>query len=470
VGGRTGAADEPLDDAPGAITRERDEAPAPAGAGIVGHLPASVRSPQLAEPPRTAVEPTTRSTLPRDRPFHPGSAGCCQAGPVRTSHADLVIVGGGAMGLATAWAAAPRAAVVLVERFAPSHDRGASHGGERIWRHSYVDPAYVEMALAADDGWECLERAAGTPLRHRVGCVEHGEGAELDKLARTSAACGVATERLTAAEAARRWPGLAFASDVLAQPDAGWVRADEGLRLLRAGAEAAGADLRFGRAVTGLDVNDDGVRVTIEGGTPDGTADGTQRMAEVTAEDTTISAPVAVVAAGAWSGDLLGPLGLPLPPLTTTEEHVFFFERRPGVAPNDVPSFIHWGPTTRYGLPSADGRVKVGEHHTGTVTTGDDRTGRPDPQRAARMERYAREWLPGVVPQVVDTTTCLYTSTPTHDFVLDRVGPVVVGAGFSGHGFKFVPEVGRRLAAMALDGAPSRPPFTLAAHTTAADG
>ena len=39
--------------------------------------------------------------------------------------------------------------------------------------------------------------------------------------------------------------------------------------------------------------------------------------------------------------------------------------------------------------------------------------------------------------------------------MLDRVGPVVVGAGFSGHGFKFVPEVGRRLAALALDGAAS---------------
>jgi sarcosine oxidase len=374
---------------------------------------------------------------------------------VCTSHADLVIVGGGAMGLATAWAAAPRARVVLVERFAPGHDRGASHGDERIWRHAYTDPAYVEMALAADEGWDRLERAGGAPLRERAGCVEHGEGAELEALARTSAACGVVTERLTAEEAHHRWPALSFATDVLAQPDAGWVRAAAGLRILRAGAEAAGADLRFDRAVTAVAVEGGRVRVTLDG---------------PAASTTDISAPAAVVTAGAWSGDVLGSLGIPLPPLTTTEELVFFLERRAGVAPGDVPSFLHHGSTTRYGLTAADGRVKVGEHHTGTVTTGDDRTGRADPARIARIERYARRWLPGVVPRVADATTCLYTSTATHDFVLDRVGPVVVGAGFSGHGFKFVPEVGRRLAAMALDGAPSQAPFTFAAHASAAAG
>jgi sarcosine oxidase len=374
---------------------------------------------------------------------------------VTARHVDLVIVGGGAMGLATAWAAAPRASVVLVERFAPGHDRGASHGGERIWRHAYVDPAYVEMALAADEGWRRLEVAHGGPLRHRVGCVEHGDGAQLDSLARTSARFGVATERLPADAAARRWPALAFAGDVLVQPDAGWVRAADALRLLRAGADAAGADLRFGRAITGLRVEDHRaggsiVRVAVEGGDA-------------------VTAPVAVVAAGAWTADLLAGIGATaLPHLTTTEEHVFFFDRRPGVGPDDVPSFIHWDAIARYGLPTADGRVKVGEHHTGTVTTGDARTRQVDPERVARIEDYASAWLPGVVPQVADSTTCLYTSTPTHDFVLDRVGPVVIGAGFSGHGFKFVPEVGRRLAAMALDGAPSQPPFTLAAHAAAA--
>jgi sarcosine oxidase len=361
---------------------------------------------------------------------------------------DLVVVGGGAMGLATAWAAAARASVVLIERFGPGHDRGASHGGERIWRHAYSDPTYVEMALAAEDGWRRLEHDGGRPLLHRVGCVEHGADAELDALARTSGALGVATRRLTPGEAARRWPALAFATDVLLQPDAGWVRAADGLEALRAGARAAGADLRHGRPVDRVEPAADGVRVT--------------------AGDDVVTAPVAVVAAGAWTADLLRSVGAPpLPRMTTTEEHVFFLEPRTGVAPDRLPSFIHWEGTAHYGLATPDGLVKVGEHHSGTVTTADERRDGPDPARVTRIERYAREWLPGLAPTVVATTTCLYTTTPTHDFVLDRVGPVVVATGFSGHGFKFVPEVGRRLAAMALDGEPSRPPFTLAAHAAA---
>jgi sarcosine oxidase len=361
---------------------------------------------------------------------------------------DLVVVGGGAMGLATAWAAAPRAGVVMFERFDPGHAHGASHGGERIWRHAYTEPAYVEMALAAEGGWRRLEHDGGRPLLHRVGCVEHGPDAELDALARTAGAFGVPTHRLARDEAARRWPALAFATDVLVQPDAGWVRAADGLGLLRAGAAAAGADLRFGAPVTRVEPSGDGVRVTAGG--------------EV------VVAPVAVVAAGAWTGDVLAAVEAPaLPRLTTTEEHVFFFERRGSVGTDAVPSFIHWEGTARYGLPAADGRVKVGEHHSGTVTTGDERTDRPDPARVERIERYARAWLPGLVPTVVAASTCLYTSTPTRDFVLDRVGPIVIGAGFSGHGFKFVPEVGRRLAAMALDDAPPRPPFTLASHAAA---
>lgn len=363
-------------------------------------------------------------------------------------HADLVVVGGGAMGLATAWAAAPRATVILFDRFEPGHERGASHGGERIWRHAYADPAYVEMALAAEEGWRRLEQDCGRALLHRVGCVEHGTGAELDALARTAAGLGVTTHRLAPDEAARRWPALAFTTDVLVQPAAGWVRADAGLAALRAGAAAAGADLRYRTPVTAVERGSDGVRVTAGG--------------------QAVTAPVAVVAAGAWTGDLLGDLGVPpLPRLTTTEEHVFFLDRRPGVGPGDVPSFIHWEGVARYGLPATDGRVKVGEHHSGAVTTGDARTGRIDPERVERIERYTRDWLPGLVPTVVAATTCLYTSTPTRDFVLDRAGPVVIAAGFSGHGFKFVPEVGRRLAAMALDGAAPRAPFTLAAHAAA---
>jgi sarcosine oxidase len=165
-----------------------------------------------------------------------------------------------------------------------------------------------------------------------------------------------------------------------------------------------------------------------------------------------------VVTAGAWTVDLLG-RGVSLPPLTTTREQVAFFHPRTAGA---WPAFIDRRPTTCYGVPAPSGAVKVGEHHTGAVTTGDTRSFDVDHDALARVVRYVHEWLPGLDPDPADATTCLYTLTPTEDFILDRVGNVVIGAGFSGHGFKFAPEIGRLLAGMAAGHPPPGQPFSIA--------
>jgi sarcosine oxidase len=352
---------------------------------------------------------------------------------VTARHVDLVVVGGGAMGLATAWsaAAASGARVVVLERFGVAHHRGASHGTERIFRHAHVDAGYVEMALAAEEAWTRIEHEIGRTLIHRDGFVEHGDLAEMVLLEQVAAATGLATERLSPDEAMRRWPGMRFATDVLFQPEAGWIRAADALEGLTRLATAAGAEIRYDTPVSSVDA-----------------VDGGDAKVEVRCGDDVFVAPAVVITAGAWTTTLVR--GVELPPLTTTEEHVFFFSSRtPDVPP---PAFLHSGlDPVRYGLPADNGLVKVGEHHSGDVTTGDDRTFVTPPERAARIVEYVAEWHPGLVPQVLDTTTCLYTSTPDHLFVLTRSGPVVVGAGFSGIGFKYVPEVGRRLARLALD-------------------
>ena len=360
---------------------------------------------------------------------------------------DLVVVGGGAMGLATAWHAATAGRrVVVFERFGFGHHRGASHGGERIFRHAHVDRAYVDMALAADDGWQRLERWCGRRLIERVGCVEHGAEADVDRMAQVSAEAGVDTEVVARDDAERRWPGLRFSGDVLFQPGGGWTRAADALVALAQAATAGGAVLVPEAPVASLQVGaDGGVRVRVPQGT--------------------FVAAAVVVTAGAWVEALVPDAALP--PLTTTEEQYFLF--RPVSTPaaeRSAPAFIHWDTLARYGLPAPGGLVKVGEHQAGAATTGDGRTFAIDPARRRRLLDYVAQWVPGVDPEPVDAGTCLYTSTPSLDFVLDRVGPVVVGGGFSGLGFKYVPEVGRRLAGMAAGQVAPAPPFTLASHAS----
>lgn len=336
---------------------------------------------------------------------------------------NVVVVGGGAMGLATAWWLAPHAHVVLLERFAPGHHRGASHGDERIYRHLHGERELVELAVGADEGWDRLARDSGKVLRHRVGCIEQLEPDDLAARAEAAEVYGLAAEWVSATDAAVRWPGMRFGQDVLYQPDGGWVHASATLEALASLATGLGAELRYETPVDALEVLDGGV--------------------EVSTPDTTYRADVVVVTAGAWTEALLP--DVELPPLLTTEEHVFFFEPRMA-----LPTFLHDLGCVRYGLPGPSGHYKVAEHHTGTVTTADTRTFAPDPERQSRMEAYVADWLPGLEPRSVATTTCLYTSTPTHLFHLARTGPIVVGTGFSGQGFKHTPEVGRRLATLAL--------------------
>jgi glycine/D-amino acid oxidase-like deaminating enzyme len=83
---------------------------------------------------------------------------------------DVVVVGGGSMGLASAWHLAGRGRrVLLCERHEPGHLYGSSHGATRIFRTAYRDPAYTRFALEALHGWRELEADAGEPLLDQAG-------------------------------------------------------------------------------------------------------------------------------------------------------------------------------------------------------------------------------------------------------------------------------------------------------------
>lgn len=385
-----------------------------------------------------------------------------------TEHVDHVVVGGGVMGSAAAWHLARRGRdVVLLERFAPGHVHGASHGTSRIYRTTYPEDAYLDLAQEALGAWRDLEDATGTALLELTGGVSHAHpGApsarRTQDVAAALAARGVPHAWLDPAAAHERWPGLRFEGRVLHETTtAGRLHADRAVAALQAAAVAHGADVRHTSPVRHLAHVPGGVRVVTQHGD--------------------LVARRVVVTVGAWSAGLVGPL-LASPharpddvlPLVVTQEQPAHVAPRDPAALATWPAFTHdpgvdagW-PSGVYGLAAPGEGVKVGFHGVGPVTDPDRRTYRPEPGQLAALRRYVATWLPGLDPDDLAPVSCTYTTTPDHDFVLDRRGPVVVGAGFSGHGFKFAPAVGRVLADLATGDAPGPARFALARFARAA--
>ncbi|WIB33338.1 FAD-dependent oxidoreductase [Curtobacterium sp. MCSS17_005] len=360
--------------------------------------------------------------------------------------APVVVIGAGVVGAATAYALTARGErVLLVEQHARGHHLGSSHGATRIFRQGYADPEYVALTTRALELWGALEAAAGEELIVRTGAVDHGRPQVVDAIAAALADADIPHESLTPEQAAARWPGIAFEGHVLTHPSAGRIRSDRTIEVFLTLAEETGlADLRFDTGVTALEDHGDDVTVTLS----DGSA---VRTASV------------VAAVGSWAptlvGELLAGRGSGLPAIRVTQEQPAHF---PSHLPDAAwPSFVHWADGDDvYGLLTPGEGVKVGFHGTGPVVDPDQRDFVPVPAEAERLQAYVARYVPGVDATKPTFISCLYDNSPDEDFVIDRVGPLTVATGFSGHGFKFAPLLGAMLADLATGGVP-HPRFAL---------
>ena len=165
------------------------------------------------------------------------------------------------------------------------------------------------------------------------------------------------------------------------------MRADDAVHALQDRAAALGADVRFGTGRAALRTTPRGVEVDVAG--------------------ETITAPVAVVTAGAWVRDVVG--DALAPDVKVTQEQIQHFAPR---VEGEWPSFIHHGQPWVYGLLAPGEGVKVAEHHVGPEVDPDRRPPR-DAAAEAKVVGYVEHWFPGLDPNPVHVAECLYTTTPT---------------------------------------------------------
>lgn len=354
-----------------------------------------------------------------------------------------VVVGAGLAGAATAWQLARRGhEVTVLERSTPANAQGSSHGSARILRYGYPDPFYARLVVDARAEWDELERLAGERLITPTGSLDFGAGRAPAALAAVFEEVGVDHELLTAAEAAARWPRFRFDGDVLWHPAAGVIDAETAVAAMLRLARAGGARVETGWPVASVERAGPGHRVL--------SSDGRTEEAEAV-----------VITAGGWLPDLLGRLPLPeaflaaLPPLQVMQENAYHFPCRD--APEEPwPTFIHKNSAMLvYGLPGGrdaalpDGRagLKVAEYNGGRpIRSAAAQNGEIDPANREKVVAYVRRTLPGLAPEPYAETTCLFTNTPTEDFVVDGAGGITIASPCSGHGAKFAPLLGRIIA------------------------
>ena len=365
---------------------------------------------------------------------------------------DVIVLGLGGFGSGAAYHLARRGLRVLgLDRFGPAHDRGSSHGETRIIRKAYFEhPDYVPLLLRAYDLWADLEAESQRQLFWKCGLMLAGlPESEAISGARLSAnQHDLTIENLSASAAMQRWPGFRVPDsfDVVFEPDAGFLKVEDCVRTHLDRAVTRGATLLFDEPVVSWSSTGNEVRVR-------------------TASREFIAASL-VITAGSWAAAVLSDLKLPLQVLrkpifwheTTTAAcnldsgmPTFYFEM-----PSNV-GHVSNVPHSFYGFPSLDGQaLKVAEHSGGDLVDDPLLVDRQLHDSDVRpVSEFLQACLPSVRSQPARHSVCMYTVSPDRHFVVDRhplFPNVVIGCGFSGHGFKFTSVLGEALADLAANG------------------
>ncbi|MDT5000017.1 MAG: hypothetical protein QOK12_2122 [Mycobacterium sp.] len=363
-----------------------------------------------------------------------------------TETADVVIVGGGIEGAAAAWALAQRGVTDVFVAERNTVGSGMTGKSSGIVRCHYGVSSLAAMATVGLEVFEKAEEIFGTDIGFRQTGYVVGVGEpNVDSMRKSLAAqraVGVQTEEIDQSEVATMWP---FA-DLSPFAAFGWeARGGYGDAYMTAqafavSARAAGVRIRQSTAVAGLSIVDDrvtGVRL----------ADGTE-----------ISTGTVVVATGAWTQPFLLPYGIDVPIRVVREQIVTI---APGIDIGSVPVFSDLV-SLQYVRPEVGGDILFGNSDLSDAEEADpdDYSNRATDGFVDLTVAKVGNRFPGLTDAAITGSYAgCYDVTPDWNPVISRTGidGLVVAAGFSGHGFKIAPAVGKLVADLVVDGRSADP-------------
>ncbi|XP_053131228.1 peroxisomal sarcosine oxidase isoform X1 [Hemicordylus capensis] len=392
------------------------------------------------------------------------------AGQIYAGHSrcyDAIVVGAGIQGLFAAYQLAKRGQkTLLLEQFPLPHTRGSSQGQSRIIRSAYPQDYYILMMGEAYRLWAALEAEAGVKLYRPTPMLVlgHQENPKFQNYRQSIERHHIPSEAFTPQALAQKFSGFYPHGGEMAVSDlsAGVLYANKALQAVQDQFQRQGGTVHDGEKVLNILP---GALVTVS------TSQGEYQAKRL------------VVTAGPWTNRLLAPLGLQLPLQPLRISVCYWKAKGQGHGSHrsleQFPCFLSAGLSGHahdvYGLPSDEypGLVKICYHHGSPVDPDQpDQLGHASAVPDVRiLQDFVRKYLPGLEPEPAVQERCLYTNTPDEDFVLDRhprFRNIIIGAGFSGHGFKFAPVIGKILCELSLGEEPfyNLAPFQISRFST----
>lgn len=371
-------------------------------------------------------------------------------------HYDVAVIGLGALGSAAAYSASKKGAkVVAFEQFELGHVRGASHDTSRIVRTSYELPEYTALAKSAYRDWAELESDAKQKLLTITGGVvilpsEKGFAAPdrwtngvptAAEWTRNLDANGEEYELLSHTQANQRWSAFNIPEDhaVIYSKNTGIVHAYKAITAMQFLARAYGAEMKE--------------RTRVESITPIGNDD---EKVDIQTTSGSFTASKVILAADAWTNELLKQLGVEIPVRITQEQVSYFKPSKPErYGADNLPVWVWAGPQWYYGFPCyGEPSIKAGHDNAQQYTTPAQRTFVPSRQKVDELARHLQSFIPDAGRQELRTVTCQYTMTADRQMVvcpLQKHPNIIVTMG-AAHGFKFAPAIGRAAAELCIDG------------------
>ncbi|RXT03640.1 N-methyl-L-tryptophan oxidase [Ammoniphilus sp. CFH 90114] len=347
------------------------------------------------------------------------------------------------MGMAAGYYLAKRGVrTILLDANDPPHIEGSHHGETRLYRYTYQDQRpYVPLALRALDLWKELEAEASEKILDQTGVLSIAvDGpSSLESKLEAARAFSLSVERYSREEILKRWPGFTLPeiAEGILETRAGILSPEKAIQSYRKLAIQEGAVIHPHTRIENITYHNNGVTVQ--------------------AKDQTFTADKLLISSGAGNTRLLQELELPLKVMRKAVGW-FSTEGEKFRSPNFPGFVITKGTTDYYGFPDMDGAgLKIGRHDGGQQVQFGDVI--PPFGSFAEDEQDLRQCLNSYMPQasgsLLKGSTCLYTVTPDEHFIIDHhpnYKHVVLAAGFSGHGFKFVSSLGEALGQMVADG------------------